>query len=134
MRFITAKDLLEKDEEPTAEEIGKKLGESREAVTRAMESIAQPMSIYEPVYTEGGDSLYVIDQLSDTSSGDELWLEHIALNDAFETLNEREKTIIGLRYGANRTQTEIAAVIGISQAQVSRLEKGALEKLRRQMV
>lgn len=126
--------LLEKDEEPTAEEIAKKLGETRESVTRALESIAQPMSIYEPVYTEGGDSLYVIDQLSDGCEGDEKWLEGIALRQALKQLNERERTIIGMRYFGNRTQTEIAAHIGISQAQVSRLEKGALEKMKRQMV
>ena len=105
--------LLEKDEEPTADEIGRKLGESREAVARAMESIAQPMSIYEPVHTEGGDSLYVIDQLSDGREGDERWLENIALRQALDHLNERERTIIDMRYFGNRTQTEIASHIGI---------------------
>ena len=124
----------EKESEPTNDEIANRLGVEREAVTRAMEAIATPMSIYEPVYSEGGESLYVIDQLSDTGSGDERWLEHIALNQAISVLNEREKTIIGMRYFGNRTQTEIAGAIGISQAQVSRLEKGALEKMRRQMV
>ena len=126
--------LLIKDEEPTADDIAKKLGETRESVTRALESIAQPMSIYEPVYTEGGDSLYVIDQLSDGREGDERWLESIALRQALDHLNERERTIIDMRYFGNRTQTEIAAHIGISQAQVSRLEKGALEKMKKQMV
>lgn len=124
----------ERECEPTDEDIAKKLGVDRESVTRAMEAIAIPMSIYEPVYSEGGDSLYVIDQLSDTGSGDERWIEHIALVEAMASLNEREKTIIGMRYYGNKTQTEIAGAIGISQAQVSRLEKAALEKLKRQMV
>ena len=126
--------LGEKESEPTADEIAKKLGVERESVTRAMEAIVEPMSIYEPVYTEGGDSLYVIDQISDHTSSDELWLENIALREALNNLTEREKTIIGMRYYGNRTQNEIASEIGISQAQVSRLEKGALEKMRKQMV
>lgn len=124
----------EKECDPTPEEIAVRLGVEREAVSRAIEAIAAPMSIYEPVYSEGGDSLYVIDQLSDTGSGDERWLEHIALVEALKHLNEREKMIIGLRYFGNRTQTEIANEIGISQAQVSRLEKCALEKMKKQMV
>ena len=124
----------EKEGEPTSEEIAAKLGVERESVARAMEAIVEPMSIYEPVYSEGGDSLYVIDQLSDNCSGDEIWLENIALGEALKNLNERERTIIGLRYFGNRTQTQIADKIGISQAQVSRLEKGALEKMRRMMV
>jgi RNA polymerase sporulation-specific sigma factor len=99
-----------------------------------MEAIVEPLSIYEPVYSEGGDSLYVIDQLSDRTAGDELWLENIALQEAMNDLSERERMIIGMRYFDNRTQTEIANEIGISQAQVSRLEKGALEKMRKQMV
>lgn len=124
----------ERESEPTADEIAEKLGVKREAVSLAMDAIAQPMSIYEPVYNEGGDSLYVIDQLKDNSSGDEFWLENIALKEALDRLSERERTIIGMRYFGNRTQTEIAGHIGISQAQVSRLEKAALEKMRRQMV
>ena len=126
--------LSEKESEPSADEIAEKLGVSRESVSGAMEAIVEPMSIYEPVYNEGGDSLYVIDQLSDTASGDEGWLENIALREALKHLNERERTIIGMRYYANRTQTQIAEAIGISQAQVSRLEKGALEKMRKEMV
>ena len=125
--------INEKESEPTPDEIAKKLGVKREAVSRAMDAIAQPMSIYEPVYNEGGDSLYVIDQLSDTSSGDEGWLENIALKDALRQLTERERRVIGMRYYGNRTQSDIASEIGISQAQVSRVEKCALEKLRQQM-
>ena len=126
--------IAEKDCEPTLDDIAQKLGASRESVSLAMDAIVEPMSIYEPVYNEGGDSLYVIDQLKDNSGGDERWIENIALKEAIKHLNEREKTIIGMRYFGNRTQTEIAGEIGISQAQVSRLEKGALEKMRRQMV
>lgn len=126
--------IAEKDCEPTLDDIAQRLGASRESVSLAMDAIVEPMSIYEPVYNEGGDSLYVIDQLKDNSGGDERWIENIALKEAIKHLNEREKTIIGMRYFGNRTQTEIAGEIGISQAQVSRLEKGALEKMRRQMV
>ena len=124
----------EKECDPTVDDIAARLGVSRESISLAMDAIAQPMSIYEPVYNEGGDSLYVIDQLKDNSTGEEFWLENIALREALEHLNDREKTIIGMRYFGNKTQTEIAGKIGISQAQVSRLEKGALEKMRRQMV
>lgn len=124
----------EKESDPTADEIAEKLGLSKEPVIRAMEAIVEPMSIYEPVYSEGGDSLYVIDQLSDGSAGDDIWLENIALREALNNLSERERMIIGMRYYGNRTQNEVAGEIGISQAQVSRLEKGALEKMRRQMV
>jgi RNA polymerase sporulation-specific sigma factor len=124
----------EKEGDASADEIAQRLGVERESVTRALEAIVEPMSIYEPVYNEGGDSLYVIDQLSDNGSGDEVWLEKIALKEALNNLSEREKTIIGMRYYGNKTQTEIAEKIGISQAQVSRLEKCALEKMRKQMV
>ena len=135
-RALQVRDELqsEKETEPDVDDIAGRLGESRESVARALEAIAQPMSIYEPVFSEGGDTLYVIDQLSDEGSGDERWLESLALRQALEKLNDRERTIIDMRYFGNRTQTEIASHIGISQAQVSRLEKGALEKMRRQMV
>ena len=122
-----------KEREPTTEEIAEKIGESRENVYRAMEAIVEPISLYEPVYSENGDSLYVVDQLCDTSSSDEMWLESIALREAMKTLTERERTIINLRFYKNKTQVEIAEEIGISQAQVSRLEKGALERMRKQI-
>ena len=122
-----------KEREPTTEEIAEKIGESRENVYRAMEAIVEPTSLYEPVYSENGDSLYVVDQLCDTSSSDETWLESIALREAMKTLTERERTIINLRFYKNKTQVEIAEEIGISQAQVSRLEKGALERMRKQI-
>ena len=125
--------IAEKEREPTAEEIAAKIGEPREAVVRAMEAIIEPISLYEPVYSENGDSLYVMDQLSDTGSSDEIWLESIALREAMKTLNDRERKIINMRFYKNKTQVEIAEEIGISQAQVSRLEKAALERIRKQI-
>ena len=122
--------LREKECDPTVDEIAARIGEKKEAVVRALEAIIEPISLYEPVYNEGGDSIYVIDQLSDNTSSEEIWLENIALREAMKHLNEREKKIIQLRYYKNKTQMEIAEEIGISQAQVSRLEKGALEHMR----
>ncbi len=121
--------------DPTPDEIARHLGAPREQVVSALEAIVEPISLYEPVYTENGDSLYVIDQLSDQSRGasDDSWLENIALREAVRTLTPREQNIIKLRYYKDKTQMEIASEIGISQAQVSRLEKAALEKLRRQL-
>ncbi len=136
-RSLQARDELSAvlNRDPTPEEIAAHLGTTRAQVVNAMEAIVEPISLYEPVYSEGGDALYVIDQLSDTSSGssDEAWLENIALREAVRTLNDREQKIIRLRYFADKTQMEIASEIGISQAQVSRLEKAALEKLRKQL-
>ncbi len=119
--------------EPTMDEIAARLGEKKEAVLHAMEAIADPISLYEPVFNDNGDALYLMDQLSDSSTGDEVWLENIVLRDAMKQLSERERKIINLRFYKNKTQMEIADEIGISQAQVSRLEKGALEKMRRQL-
>ncbi len=123
------------DRDPTPDEIAAHLGVPRVQVVNALDAIVEPISLYEPVYTEGGDSLYVIDQLSDTSRGatDDAWLENIALREAVSTLSEREQKIIRLRYYRDKTQMEIASEIGISQAQVSRLEKAALQKLRKQL-
>ena len=126
---LTAK----KESEPTVEEIAAALGEKRETVLHAMEAIIEPISLYEPVFNDNGDSLYLMDQLSDTSSGDEIWLENICLREAMKRLGEREKKIINLRFYKNKTQMEIAEEIGLSQAQISRLEKGALEKMRKQL-
>ena len=124
--------LREKETEPTVEQIAQELGEARENVLHAMEAIVEPISLYEPVFSENGDSLYVMDQLSDSGSSDEIWLENIALKEAMKKLTERERTIIQLRFYGNKTQMEIAEEIGISQAQVSRLEKGALERIRKE--
>ena len=121
------------EHEPTPEQIAQRIGEKKEAVVHAMEAIVEPISLYEPVYSENGDSIYVMDQLSDSNSSDEIWLENIVLREAMQRLTERERTILQLRYYKNKTQMEIAEEIGISQAQVSRLEKGALEHMRRQV-
>ena len=129
---VREKWIREKETEPTVDEIAKELGEGREDVLRAMEAIVEPISLYEPVFSENGDSLYVMDQLSDSGSSDEIWLENIALKEALKKLSERERTIIQLRFYGNKTQMEIAEEIGISQAQVSRLEKGALERIRKE--
>ncbi len=134
-RALRAREELirEKEKEPTTDEIAAKLGEPREMVIRAMEAIVEPISLYEPVYSEGGDALYVMDQISDADSSDQKWLESIALREAMKTLSERERKIIQMRFYHNKTQVEIAEEIGISQAQVSRLEKGALERIRKQI-
>jgi RNA polymerase sporulation-specific sigma factor len=135
-RALQAKEELirEKECEPTVEDIAARIGEPKESVVRAMEAIIEPISLYEPVYNDSsGDSIYVMDQISDTSSTDEMWLENIALKEAMKSLDERQRTIINLRYYKNKTQMEIADEIGISQAQVSRLEKGALESMRRKI-
>ena len=134
-RALSAREELakEKQSEPTAEDIAKKLGEKKEDVSHAMEAIIEPISLYDPVYTENGDSIYVMDQIRDPSSDDSLWLENIALRDAMKRLGERERKIINLRFYKNKTQMEIAEEIGISQAQVSRLEKGALEAMRKEI-
>ena len=123
----------EKQYEPCVDEIAERLGEKREAVLNAIEAVTPPISLYDPVYSENGDSIYVMDQICDPSTGDELWLENIALKDAMRKLGERERTIIRLRFYGNKTQMEIAEEIGISQAQVSRLEKGAIEQMRKQI-
>ncbi len=134
-RALQAKEELTKQKEcePTVDDIAQHLGESKESIVRAMEAIVEPISLYEPVYNEGGDSIYVMDQISDTNTSEEIWLENIALKQAMKSLTERERTIINLRYYKNKTQMEIAEEIGISQAQVSRLEKGALEHMKRQI-
>ncbi len=126
--------ISERETEPTLDELAEKLEVKKEALSEAMEAVVEPISIFEPVYNDGGDSLYVIDQLADTSSSDSSWLENIALRDAMKKLCERERTIITMRYYNNKTQTEIADAIGISQAQVSRIEKNALEKMRKCMI
>ena len=134
-RALQAREELtrEREREPSVEEIAAKLGEEKEAVVCAMEAIVEPISLYEPVYSENGDSIYVMDQISDTSAEDEHWVESIALRDAIAKLSDRERKIIELRFYRNKTQMEIAKSIGISQAQVSRLEKGALARMRGQI-
>ena len=116
--------------EPTIEEISKEIGISKEDIIYALDAIQNPMSLYDPIYTDGGDTLYVMDQVSDKKNKEENWVEHISLNEAIKRLNEREKEIITLRFFEGKTQMEVAALIGISQAQVSRLEKNALRVMR----
>lgn len=118
--------------EPTIEEIAKKLDCKKEEVVLALESVVDPVSLYEPVYSDGGDTIFVMDQVGD-SNDDRDWLEEISLRDAIRSLGEREKKILTLRFLVGRTQTEVAQEIGISQAQVSRLEKSALERIKGQM-
>ncbi len=134
-RALQAREELmrEKEGDPTPEEIATRLGEKRESVVQALEAIVEPISLYEPVFNDSGDSVYVLDQLSDSGSSEEIWLENIVLREAMRCLNEREQKIIIMRYYKNKTQTEIAEEIGISQAQVSRLEKGALNRMRTQI-
>ena len=119
--------------DPTVAEIATALGEPTENVAMAIEAIAQPVSLYDPVYNDGGDSIYIMDQIKDDENCDELWCENIALKEAIKRLSARERKIILLRFFRGKTQMEIASMIGISQAQVSRLEKGALEKVRKMM-
>ena len=134
-RALQAKEQLTRalSREPTVEEIAKNLNEEEDAVSRAMEAIIEPVSLYDSVFNDGGDSIYVIDQISDHSVDDDLWLDDIALREAMKKLGSREKKIINMRFFSGKTQMEIADEIGISQAQVSRLEKGALEKIKKQI-
>ena len=119
--------------EPTVEELAKALDIKREEVVFALDAIADPVSLYEPVYTEGGDAVCVMDQVSDDKNTDESWLESIALAEAIENLSERERAILAMRFGRGKTQMEVAAELSISQAQVSRLEKNAIEKIKKSL-
>ena len=116
--------------EPTVQEIAQEIGISKEDIVFALDAIQAPMSLNEPVYNDGGDALYVMDQLSDTKNKEEKWVENLSLEAAMEHLNERERYIIRLRFFEGRTQMEVAEDVGISQAQVSRLEKNALKTMR----
>ncbi len=117
--------------EPTLEEIARTLGLPLEEVSEAMDAISTPVSLYEPVYSDGGDPLTVMDQVYDTRNTDEQWIERIALREAISRLGERERRILAMRFYDGRTQMEVARHIGISQAQVSRLEKNALGAIRK---
>ncbi len=116
--------------EPTIMEIASEIGMKKEEIVYALDAIQSPMSLYEPVYTEGGDTLYVMDQVSDKKNKEENWVENLALQDAMNRLNTRERHIVNLRFYEGKTQMEVAQEIGISQAQVSRLEKNALRVMR----
>lgn len=123
---------IENLREPTVEEIAKELDLPKEDIVMALESIVEPVSLYEPVYSDGGDTIYVMDQVGDHND-DTNWLDEIALKEAIRNLNEREKRILNLRFFKGMTQIEVSAEIGISQAQVSRLEKGALDRIKKQI-
>ncbi len=123
--------MAERPCEPTMEEIAKRLELPRSEVVAAMDAIAAPVSLYEPVYSDGGDPLTVMDQVRDSKNTDEHWLERIALRDAISDLGERERRILALRFFEGKTQMEVATEVGISQAQVSRLEKNALQSIRK---
>ena len=117
--------------EPTLEEISRELDIPLEEVSQAMDAVCAPVSLYDPVYSDGGDPLTVMDQVRDTRNTDENWMEHIALQTAFRALNPREQQILSLRFYDGKTQMEVAGSLGISQAQVSRLEKSAISDLRK---
>ena len=131
-RAICARELYLKQnqKEPSIEEIAAEIGIGKEDIVYALDAIQSPMSLYEPVYTEGGDTLYIMDQLSDKKNKEENWVQNLALQDAVARLNERERQIIRMRFYEGQTQMEVAREIGISQAQVSRLEKSALRSMR----
>ena len=121
--------MAEREKEPSIEEIAKEMGMSRENIVMAMDAIQDPVSLFEPIYHDGGDTLFVMDE----KNGDGLWLENLSLSEAMQHLNEREKKIVNLRFFEGKTQTEVSTEIGISQAQVSRLEKSALQHMRKFM-
>ena len=128
-----AKDSSQKQKEPTVDEIAAILGLRREEVVFALDAILEPVSLYEPVYSDGGDAVCVMDQVRDNKNTDEMWLERIALKEAVARLGERERKILAMRFFQGKTQMEVSAEIGISQAQVSRLEKNALRQIRKEM-
>ena len=115
--------------EPTAEEIAKVLDVPHEEIVFALDAIQDPVSLFEPIYNDGGDPIYVLDQLSDEKNKDSTWIDEIAVNEGMRRLNEREKMILRKRFFQGKTQMEVAEEIGISQAQVSRLEKAAIKQM-----
>ena len=123
--------LLKLGREPSLEEIARELELPQEEVSEAMDAVCAPLSLYDPVYADGGDPLTVMDQVRDHKNTDENWLERIALRDAFRALGDREKRILSMRFVGGKTQMEVAQLVGISQAQVSRLEKNAISAMRK---
>ena len=123
--------LLRLGREPTLEEISKELDLPAEDISEALDAVCAPVSLYEPVYADGGDPLTVMDQVRDTKNTEGHWMEHITLQNAFNALGKREKEILSLRFYDGKTQMEVADMVGISQAQVSRLEKGAIASMRK---
>ena len=124
---------LPEGREPSIEEIAKLLELKREDVVFALDAILDPVSLYEPVYSDGGDTICVMDQVKDSKNTDESWLEHIALKEAMNRLSDRERHILNLRFFEGKTQMEVSAEVGISQAQVSRLEKSAINQIKKNL-
>ncbi len=125
--------MLESQREPTVDEIAKALDIPREDVVVAMDAVAEPVSLYEPIYSESGDAVCGMDQIGDTKNTDEDWLNEIALTDAIDSLSDREKKILNLRFYEGKTQMQVASEVGISQAQVSRLEKNAINQIKKSL-
>ena len=123
--------LKEKEKEPTIEEIAKELGVEKEEIVFSLDAIQDPISLQEPVFNDGSDSIYVMDQVKDARNSDEMWSERITIEEAMKKLNEREKKIVEKRFFDGRTQMEVAEELNISQAQVSRLEKNAISHIKR---
>ena len=134
-RVLQAREKLQREQqrEPTVEQIARELGIRREEVVFAMDAVCDPVSLFEPIYSDGGDAVCVMDQVRDNKNTDEDWLEQIALKEAMARLSERERQILALRYSDGKTQMEVSSEIGISQAQVSRLEKNAIKSIKKNM-
>lgn len=132
-KALQAKEKLmaKNEKEPTVSEIAKEIGMEKEDVVFALDAIQEPVSLFEPVYNDGGDAIYVMDQIGDDKNNDESWIEEISLREAMKKLNPREKRIVNLRFFKGKTQMEVASQIGISQAQVSRLEKSAMTHMKK---
>ena len=132
-KALQAKERLtrENEKEPTIEEIAKEVGVDKEEIVMSLDAIQDPVSLQEPIYNEGSESIYIMDQIKDIKNTDELWAENITITEAMKKLNEREKNIISKRFFDGRTQMEVADEIGISQAQVSRLEKSAIDRIKK---
>ena len=134
-RILQAKEayMTSFQREPTIEQIAEMLDVRREDVVMALDAVVDPVSLFEPVYSDGSDTVCVMDQVRDKKNTDEAWLEHIAISDAIAKLSEREQHILALRFFQGKTQTEVSAEVGISQAQVSRLEKNALNQIKKEL-
>ena len=132
-KALQAKEKLtkENEKEPTIEEIAKEIGIAKEEIVMSLDAIQDPVSLQEPIYNEGSENIYMMDQIKDTKNTDELWADNITISEAMKKLNNREKTIVSKRFYDGKTQMEVAEEIGISQAQVSRLEKGAIERIKK---
>ena len=126
--------ILRLGREPSVEEISRELEMSEDEINEALDAVCAPVSLYDPVYSDGGDPLTVMDQVRDTKNTENHWMEHIALRNAFNALGQREKQILSLRFYDGKTQMEVAELVGISQAQVSRLEKGAISAMRKNVI